>query len=154
MQKILLSGLVVLTAVSGVAQAAPTAKKGIRVVSSAKVLNVAEKASVTGMDCGCPDPVEKPDALRAEVPEGIGLDPVGKGPHEEVSRQVSWGGPAQQRPPTGPQPDEIEVAQLRDLGLDLADARHRQVAARASVARGLRPPRAGAAGTGVAVVIR
>ena len=61
MQKILLSGLVVLTAVSGVAQAIPSAKSGIRVVSSAKALNVAEKASVSGMHgCECPDPVEKP----------------------------------------------------------------------------------------------
>ena len=51
MQKIMVSGLVALSVVAGsVAQAAP---KGIQVVSGAKVLSGAEKASVDGMHCGC-----------------------------------------------------------------------------------------------------
>ena len=60
MQKIMLSGLVALSLVAGsVAQAAPT-KKGIRVVSGAKVLSSAEKASVDGMHCGCAPHDTKP----------------------------------------------------------------------------------------------
>ncbi|MDF2439711.1 MAG: hypothetical protein JWN98_695 [Abditibacteriota bacterium] len=58
-----LSSAVALTVVAGAAQAAPTAQtrtKSVRVVSNAKVLNTAEKASITGMDCGCPEPVELP----------------------------------------------------------------------------------------------
>ena len=61
MQKIMLSGLVAMSLVAGsVAQAAPSVKKGIRVVSGAKVLSGAEKASIDGM-CGCgpaPAPVD------------------------------------------------------------------------------------------------
>ncbi len=80
MKALVLSSAVALTVVAGVAQAAPTAKKGIRVVSSAKVLNVAEKASVTGMDCGCPEPVTKPGyGFGAKVehygPPGQGFNP-------------------------------------------------------------------------------
>jgi hypothetical protein len=40
---------------AGAAEATPTVKKGIRVVSSAKVLSAAEKATIEGMHCGCPD---------------------------------------------------------------------------------------------------
>ena len=78
MKALILSSAVALTVVAGVAQAAPTAKKGVRVVSSAKVLNVAEKASVTGMEC--PEPVTKPGyGFGAKVehygPPGQGFNP-------------------------------------------------------------------------------
>src|SRR5207237_1394434 len=61
MKSLVLSSVVALSLVAGSVQAIPTAKKGIRVVSGAKVLKTAEKASVTGM-CGCgdPEPVTKP----------------------------------------------------------------------------------------------
>lgn len=55
MKALVLSSVLALTALAGAAQAAPTAKKGIRVVSSAKVLSIVEKSSVDGMHCGCPD---------------------------------------------------------------------------------------------------
>lgn len=57
MKALVLSSVFALTVAATAAQAAPTAKKSVRVVSSAKALNVAEKASVTGMHCGCPEPV-------------------------------------------------------------------------------------------------
>lgn len=60
MKNVILSSVVALTLVAGAAHAAPTAKKGVRVVSAAKALNTAEKASVTGMDCECPEPATKP----------------------------------------------------------------------------------------------
>jgi hypothetical protein len=53
MKALVLSSVFALTVVAGAANAAPTAKKSVRVVSSAKVLSVAEKASVDGMHCGC-----------------------------------------------------------------------------------------------------
>jgi hypothetical protein len=60
-------GLAVLTvAVSGVAQAAPTTKKSVRVVAGATTLSTADKASITGLGadwknvCGCSGEVGKP----------------------------------------------------------------------------------------------
>jgi hypothetical protein len=53
-------GLAVLTlSVSGIAQAAPTAKKSVRVVEGAKALSTLDKANITGMSCGCPEYVER-----------------------------------------------------------------------------------------------
>jgi hypothetical protein len=53
-------GLAVLTlSVSGIAQAAPTTKKSVRVVAGATALSTADKASITGLGadwknpCGC-----------------------------------------------------------------------------------------------------
>jgi hypothetical protein len=46
-------GLAVLTvSVSGIVQAAPSAKKSIRVVAGAQALSTADKANISGM-CGC-----------------------------------------------------------------------------------------------------
>jgi len=92
MQKIMLSGLVVLTAIAGVAQAAPTAKKSVRVVSSAKALTSAEKASVTGMDCGCPDPVSKPGYGFGAPVEHYGPPGQGFNPNWTWRQQMAGGG--------------------------------------------------------------
>ena len=80
MKTLVLSSVFALTVLASAAQAAPTAKKSVRVVSSAKALNVTEKASVTGMHCGCPEPVTKPGyGFGAKVehygPPGQGFNP-------------------------------------------------------------------------------
>ena len=75
------------------------------------------------------DPIQQPDAITAEVAEGLGLDPIGQHPEQQVPGQVLGRRLAGHGPEAGPQTREIEVAQPRDLVLHLREGPHRQSAA-------------------------
>ncbi len=59
-------------------------------------------------------------ALTVEIPELIGLQPVGQHAQKQMPRQVSRRLPPERRVPAGSQRAEIKITQPRDLGIESA----------------------------------
>ena len=61
--------------------------------------------------------IEQAATLAIQVTPSIGLQPVREGAEQQMARKMRRRSPAEHNAPTAAQPLDIEIAQLRNLGI-------------------------------------
>jgi hypothetical protein len=100
---------------------------GLETVTSGMVATRLEFVAIPGSRG---DPVEEALGVPVKIAQPFGLQAVGDHAKEEMPRQVVGGLAAEHRSPSCPQAGEIEIAQVRDLVLEVDCRRSHDHAAR------------------------